>query len=150
MMKLFIVLPILVLIFGLSPATGLSQTAQVWVPPKAGTWKVSATDEENTNWTADMRIEKRGVRNKLTRYRGYFSWLSEDGETAGREYFNGTFDRKRGKLLLKAYRVKSKKGELGLGNYRAFVNRKGRNISSGVWSGAETVPGTWSATWVKF
>lgn len=148
MKKLFIALPILVLIFGLSPAV-VSQTKQAWAAPKAGVWKVSATDEENTKWTAEMRIVKRGIRNRLVRYRGYFSWLSEDGETSGREYFNGTFDRHSGKLVLKAYRAKSEKGELGIGNYRAFVNRKGRNISRGVWYGPETVPGTWSAAWVN-
>ena len=150
MKKLLIVLPVLVFLISLSPLTATSQTKQVWVAPKAGIWTVTGSDEENTKWTGTMRIAKRDVRNKLVRYRGYFTWKSDDGETTGREYFNGTFDRTSGRMRLKAYRAKSEKGELGVGNYTAFVNRKGRNISRGVWSGANTVPGTWSASWAKF
>ena len=150
MKKLFIVLPVVVLLISLSPLIATSQTKQAWVAPKAGIWTVTGSDEENIKWTATMRIAKRAVRNKLVRYRGYFAWKSEDGETAGREYFNGTFDRWSGRFLLKAYRAKSEKGELGVGNYRAFVSRKGRNIGRGVWSGANTVPGTWTASWERF
>ena len=150
MKKLLIVLLVLVLLISVSPLSATSQTKQAWVAPKAGIWTVLGSDEENTKWTGTMRIVKRGVRNKLVRYRGYFAWRSENGETTGREYFNGSFDRWSGRLLLTAYRAKSEKGELGVGNYKAFVNRKGRNIIRGVWSGADTVPGTWAASWERF
>lgn len=147
MKKLFIGLPAIVFLIGIFSITAVSQKKQVWVAPKSGVWKVSAVDEENTNWTAVMRLNRRGVRNKLIQYRGYFGWKSEDGETSGREFFNGTFDRHTGMMRLKAYRAKSEKGELGIGNYRAFLSLKGRRISKGVWSGPETVPGTWFASW---
>lgn len=147
MKKLFIGLPALVLLIGTFSIEAVSQKKQIWVAPKSGVWKVSAVDEENTKWTAMMRINRRGVRNKLIQYRGYFGWKSEDGEISGREFFNGTFDRFTGMMRLKAYRAKSDKGELGIGSYRAFVNRKGRRISKGVWFGPETVPGIWSASW---
>jgi hypothetical protein len=150
MRKLLFVLPVFVFLISISPLTAASQTKQVWVAPKAGIWTVSGSDEENTKWTATMRIAKRGIRNKLIRYSGYFSWKSEDGETAGREYFNGSFDRWSGSLRLTAYRAKSEKGELGVGNYRAFVSRKGRDISRGVWFGASTVPGKWAASWERY
>ena len=147
MKKLFIGLSALVVLIGIFSITAISQKKQVWVAPRPGIWKVSAVDEENTNWTAVMRIARRGVKNKLVQYRGYFSWKSEDGETSGREFFNGTFDRHTGMMRLKAYRAKSEKGELGVGNYRAFLSGKGRRIGKGVWSGPETVPGTWFASW---
>lgn len=102
---------VLALLFltGICSVAVFSQSKQAWVAPKAGVWKVSATDEENTKWTAEMRVARRGVRGKLIRYRGYFSWRSEDSETSGREFFNGSFDRFTGTLRLKAYRAKARK-----------------------------------------
>lgn len=149
MKKLLIASAALILFIGICPFSAAAQR-KAWVAPKAGVWKVKATDEENTRWTATLRISKRGIGSRTIRYRGYFDWLSDDKEISGREYFTGTFTRSSGKLRLKAYAVKNVRGELGIGNYVASVNRKGRNINRGTWSGVDNVPGKWTAAWIKF
>jgi len=122
-----------------------AQAKRLWTSPKAGIWRVKATDEEKEVWRGQMTL----ARKSNGRYRGYFYWISSDKSTSGREYFNGSFDRRTGKLRLRAYAVKNIRGELGIGNYLASVNKLGRNIPYGKWSGGESIPGIWSAVWLK-
>jgi len=122
-----------------------AQAKRLWTSPKAGVWRVNAMDEEKEVWRGPMTLT--GKSNG--KYRGYFYWVSSDKTTSGREYFNGSFDRRSGKLRLIAYAVKNIKGELGTGNYVASVNNRGRNITRGKWSGGESIPGIWSAVWLK-
>jgi len=149
MKKLFPVIAALVFLFAISPLAAKSQSKRPWIAPKSGVWRVSAKDEENIRWSGSMHIAIRPNHDGTTGYRGYFYWISDDKETSGREYFRGSFNKSTGKLRLKAYAVKNIKGELGIGNYLASVNRKGKNIFRGSWSGAENVPGKWSAVWSK-
>ena len=121
-----------------------AQAKKFWAAPKTGVWKVSANDEENTDWNGRLTL----IRKVDGRYRGYFYWISADKSISGREYFNGRFDRRTGKLRLNAYAVKNIKGELGIGFYIASVNRHGRNIR-GNWNSNDAIPGEWSAVWLK-
>ena len=150
MKKLLFVFGALFLLIDILPLSVQAQTKALWVSPRAGVWNVVAKDDENTNWTARLKIAKRSIRNRIVHYSGHFSWISDDKETSGREYFTGSFNRATGKLRLKAYAVKNYHGELAIGNYIASVNRKGRNIYRGTWTGNDNVPGKWSAVWLRF
>lgn len=121
-----------------------AQGKRLWTAPKAGIWRVAANDEENTDWRARLTL----IRKAENRYRGHFYWVSADKTISGREYFNGTFDRRTGKLRLRAYAVKNIKGELGIGYYIASVNRQGTNIR-GKWNSRDSIPGKWSAVWLR-
>lgn len=121
-----------------------AQAKKFWAAPKTGVWKVAANDEENTDWNGRLTL----IRKVDGRYRGHFYWISADKTISGREYFNGRFDRRTGKLRLNAYAVKNIKGELGIGFYIASVNRHGRNIR-GNWNSNDAIPGEWSAVWLK-
>lgn len=144
MKKNFLAATLLLVLAGSFTAVS-AQAKRLWTSPKAGIWRVKATDEEKEVWRGRLTL----ARKSNGKYRGYFYWISSDKTTSGREYFNGSFDRKTGKLRLKAYAVKNIKGELGIGNYLASVNKRGRNIPNGKWSGDESIPGIWSAVWLK-
>lgn len=150
MKKLFLAFSASVIFFAGWVFVAQAQTKKLWVAPRAGVWRVSAKDDENTNWSGRITLAKRKSGGRTVKYRGYFYWLSQDKETSGREYFRGSFNRTTGKLRLKAYAVKSERGELGIGDYNASVNRKGRNIFRGTWAGTDNVPGKWSAVWLKY
>lgn len=124
-----------------------AQAQKPWAPPKSGVWQVKGSDTENTAWTAELILTRRGSNKGQPRYKGYFEWKSEDGETSGREYFNGWFERKTGRLMLKAYSAKSEKGDIGVGNYLALGREKGTRLVGGRWWGHDVVPGTWTADW---
>lgn len=148
--KILLIFAGLVLFVVVSPAAASAQLTRLHVAPRPGVWKVNATDVEKVKWSGTLNIAKRGIRSGSVHYRGHFYWISADKATAGREYFSGSFDRKKGKLRLKAYAVKNIRGELGIGNYVVSVDRKGTKMFRGRWSGAESVPGSWTAIWVKF
>ncbi|HQU84003.1 MAG TPA: hypothetical protein PKY59_12785 [Pyrinomonadaceae bacterium] len=150
MKKLFFLLFSIVLFIGILPQTVSAQKKTVWVAPKVGVWKVYGKDVENIVWNGRMHLTKRTKDKAGIHYKGYFSWVSEDEETSGREFFTGLFSPKTGRLYLKASSVKNERGELGVGNYIAAVNQKGRKISRGRWSGKNVVKGIWSAEWIKF
>lgn len=149
MKRLLFVFSVAVLFLGVSVFETTAQTKRFWVAPKAGLWRVAAKDENDTKWSGRITLSKRGSNKGVVKYLGYFYWQSEDKETSGREYFNGSFNRKSAKLFLKAYAVKNVKGELGVGDYVASVRKEGRNIFRGSWSGKDNIPGKWSAIWLK-
>lgn len=140
----FLAIAAAILLIGGSVIAVNAQGKRLWTAPKAGIWRVSANDEENTDWKGRLTL----IRKADGKYRGHFYWVSADKTTSGREYFNGRFDRRTGKLRLNAYAVKNIKGELGIGFYIASVNRQGRNIR-GKWNSNDTIPGEWSAVWLK-
>lgn len=134
---------LLVFSFG---STAFGQKAKLWTAPKAGLWRVTGSDEQKTRWSARMHLTKTAAKGSSIKYRGYFYWWSPDTETKGYEYFTGRFDRASGILSLKSSRVRSIKGELGIGSYSARA-RRGVTIHSGTWAGEDSIPGTWSAKW---
>jgi hypothetical protein len=149
MRKLVLVATSAVILSVATSATTHAQVRKLWVAPKAGVWKVAGKDEVNTVWTGSMTLTKRGAGKRIVRYRGYFYWLSDNKDTEGREYFNGSCDRFTGKFRLRGYAVKNVKGELGTGIYIASVNQRGRNVRRGSWGGEDNIPGKWSAVWSK-
>lgn len=134
-----------ILILGSSIVAVNAQSKKLWTYPKTGVWRVTAKDEENKIWNGRLTLNRKAG----GKYRGYFYWIDAEKATSGREYFNGRFDRSTGKLRLRGYAVKNVKGELGTGNYRATVNRQGRNIYRGSWSGQNSIPGKWAAVWLR-
>ena len=144
MKNTFLAIAAAILILSGSVVTANAQGKRSSTAPKAGIWRVSANDEQNTDWKARLTL----IRRADGRYRGHFYWVSADKSVSGREYFNGRFDRRTGRLRLRAYAVKNIKGELGIGVYFALVTRHGRNIR-GKWNGGDSIPGKWSAVWLK-
>ncbi len=144
MKRTFLAFAAALLILSGSVIVAKAQAKRLWTAPKSGIWKVAANDEENTGWNARLTL----IGKVDGKYRGHFYWISADKTTSGREYFNGRFNRRTGKLRLRAYAVKNIKGELGIGFYLASVNQQGRNIR-GKWNGNDTIPGEWSAVWLK-
>ena len=144
MKSTFLAIAAAILILSGSAVTANAQGKRSWTAPKAGIWRVSANDEQNIDWKARLTL----IRKVDGRYRGHFYWVSADKSVSGREYFNGRFDRRTGKLRLRAYAVKNIKGELGIGFYIASVIRQGRSIR-GKWNGDDSIPGNWSAVWLK-
>jgi PKD repeat protein len=133
-----------------APQNSAAQTKSHWVSPKAGVWQLSGKDEENINWTGQIVFTKKTYSNKsIVKYKGYIDWSSPDDESSGQEYFTGSFDRRTGKLVLKGTSLKIVSGDLALGVYTGFVNRKGRQIRRGSWDGVDIVKGKWSAKWLK-
>ena len=145
MKNTFLAFALAILILGGSAIAANAQGQRLWTAPKPGIWKVSAKDEENTVWKASLTLIRKGD----GKYRGHFYWISADKTSSGREYFNGRFDRRTGKLRLNAYAVKNIKGELVVGDYVASVKRRGLSIFRGSWSGDDNIPGKWTAVWLK-
>ena len=150
MKNLFLTLFAVVLFIGFVPQISSAQNKSVWVAPKIGIWQLIGKDEENTEWTAQLRFTRKTTSKSITKYKGFFIWRSSNGEIVGREYFTGSFDKRTGKLRLKSYAVKNVSGSLAVGTYVGFVSRKGRRITRGSWDGNDVVKGTWSAEWLKF
>lgn len=144
MKSTFLAFAAAILILSGSAISANGQGKKLWAAPKSGIWRVTANDEENTDWKGSLTL----TRKVDGRYRGHFYWVSADKTISGREYFTGRFDRRSGKLKLNAYAVKNIKGELGIGVYIASVKRQGRSIR-GKWNSADSIPGDWSAVWLK-
>ena len=140
---------LLLMCAGAMPSSVVGQTKNVWVPPRSGIWNLKGADDAGIQWTAKVRLARTAKKGGIQRYRGSFNWVSADGNASGREYFTGRFDRRSGLLRLKSSRVVAEKGDLGLGNYVGFGRSKGRRIVGGKWYGADVVPGTWRAAWVR-
>lgn len=150
MKNLFFLLFFAALFVVSAPQSSAAQNKSRWVSPKAGVWQLSGKDEENINWTGQIIFTKKTYFNKsIVRYKGYIVWSSPDIESSGREYFTASFDKHTGKLVLKGNSLKIVKGDLALGVYTGFVNRKGRQIRRGSWDGVDVVKGKWSAKWLK-
>ena len=147
-MKRAFVSAVAILIAVTSAAEASSQKKDLFISPKAGVWTVTAVDEENTNWSGRLYLVRRAARRMNVRYSGQFYWRSADGAGIGREYFSGRFNRLTGKLVLRGHRITSIKGDLARGHYTASLSR-GRRIFNGSWSGEESVPGKWSARWLR-
>ncbi len=150
MKNLFFTLILIVFCIGFVPTTTSAQNKQAWVSPKIGVWQVVGKDEENIGWTGQIRFTRKTNSKSTVKYRGYFDWKASDGETSGREYFTGSFDKRTGRLRLKGYLLKNVRGDLGLGIYVGSVSQKGRRIRRGSWGGIDAVKGNWSAKWLKF
>lgn len=150
MKKLIFLFLTIFFFIGSASVNSSAQSKSLWVSPKTGVWQLVGKDEENTVWRARLIFTKKTYSKSNVRYKGYFIWSSSNGETIGREYFNGSFDKRTGRLKLKSYAVKSVSGALGIGDYVGFVSQKGRRISRGSWDGNNVVKGTWSANWLKF
>lgn len=148
MFKRLALLAVVLLFVEVLPGDAFGQK-RPWVAPKTGIWQLKGIDNADTSWTAVVRLVRLPRKNGYQRYRGHFDWKSDDGEGSGKEFFTGAFDRKSGRLKLKAHSVKSEKGVLGVGNYTAFVRQKGRKIVGGKWFGNDVVPGTWNASWLR-
>ena len=151
-MKNFLVLLFLAaLLIVLTPQFSAAQNKSLWVSPQTGVWQLTGKDEENINWTGQIIFtNKTHLKKSRVRYRGYIIWSSPDDDSAGRENFTGIFDRRTGKLVLKGTSLKIDSGDLAMGVYTGFVNRKGRQIRRGSWDGVNIVKGKWSAEWLKF
>ncbi len=150
MKKLIFFLLTVVFFIGFAPHATSAQNKSAWVSPKVGIWQLVGKDEENTAWKARLIFTKKTYSKSIVRYKGYFIWSSSTGKTIGREYFNGSFDKRTGRLKLKSYSVKSVGGALAVGDYVGFVSQKGQRISRGSWDGNNVVKGNWSAKWLKF
>jgi hypothetical protein len=143
-------LPIaLVSVLGLAGSVAAQERAK-WVAPQSGIWAVTGVDEDNVVWTGStLRLVRHGRMGSRVAVRGYFTWRSADGETVGREYVKGSFERANGRMLISGYRVRNERGELALGRYLGFLAARGRRITRGNWDGNDVVKGTWSATFSK-
>lgn len=151
MKNLFLLLPLAALLFLSAPQSLAAQNKSRWVSPKAGVWQLTGKDEANSNWKGRIFFTRKTYSNKsIVKYKGYIDWSSPDSESAGREYFSGSFDRRTGKIVLRGTSLKTVSGDLALGIYTGFVNRKGRQISRGSWDGTDVIKGKWSAKWRKF
>lgn len=151
MKNFFVLLLLAAFLIVFAPQFSTAQNKSVWVSPKAGVWQLTGKDEENINWKGQIVFTKKTYSNKsIVKYKGYIDWKSPDDESSGQEYFTGSFDRRTGKLVLKGTSLKNVSGDLALGIYTGFVNRKGRQIRRGSWDGVDVVKGKWSAKWLKF
>ncbi len=101
----------------------------------AGTW--SLTGEDSNNWTGKLVVESAGN----TAFTGYIDW-HKDGNNAGREYYQGSFNEKTRIATLKGTRLENPNG-IGLGVYKATLSKNGDELTNGTWSGGS--PGTWEA-----
>jgi hypothetical protein len=131
------------------PLSIAGQTRGGWVAPRSGIWNLKGSDETGTQWSAKLILVRTQRKGWIQRYRGEFRWRSAGEIAAGREFFTGRFARRTGLLRLKSNRVVAEKGDLGLATYVGFSRSNGRKIARGKWNGADVVPGTWIAEWVK-
>lgn len=149
MAKRLLILLVVVIAAGFIPRALAAQTRSAFVAPRLGVWKVTGKDAENTGWSGRLHITRRQPSGRMLNIRGWFRWVSSDGETAGREYVSGRFDRSNGRLTLRGNEVKNERGEIMKTQYVAFVSKKGRMISRGRWFGEEVVEGSWRAGWLR-
>lgn len=138
------VLCVLVFVFGVH-----AQQRSTHATPNAGVWSVNGKDAEGAGWRARLWITRRVTSANLVTVKGFFDWVSSDSKTSGREYVKGTFHRDSGRLNMQGYAVRSRRGEIMKTSYRAIVNRSGRLITRGRWSGKEVVKGNWTARWLR-
>jgi hypothetical protein len=145
MIRYRLILPTTVLLAFVLTASVPAQERPKWVAPRSGVWTVTGVDEGNTSWSGSLKIARQRPSGRGVGLRGFFDWQTSDAEAAGREYVRGSFDRMTGRIFLRGYKLNNERGELALGTYVAFVNRKGRRMNRGRWCGTDVIEGTWSA-----
>jgi len=125
-----------------------AQSASRHIAPLAGVWSVKGKDADGIVWNAKLRISKRQAVGRKVALGGHFDWISADRKTSGREFIRGTFEIASGKMTLRGYAVRIRRGEIMKTRYAAYGYGRGRKIK-GTWSGKDVVKGTWTARWSR-
>lgn len=103
-----------------------------------GNWRVEGRGNNGMNWIATLSLTRKSAGN----YSGYFDWKDSAGKYSGKENITGTLDSGFNTLTLSGGNVT---GNVKAAVYTIKVNREGRALENGIWSGSDG-GGKWSAT----